>query len=159
MSLILGIDPGIARCGYGLVRREGSSFACVDYGCIETPAGMDEGERLTLLYDAISQLVTKGEILRVGVEKLFFSKNTKTAFQVGHARGVILLSLAKAGLPILEFTPNEVKQSLCGYGNADKKQMQQMVKLTLKLKEIPEPDDAADALAVAITAATWKVIR
>lgn len=159
MSLTLGIDPGIARCGYGLVRREGSSFVCVDYGCIETPAGLEEGKRLDALFNAINAVLKNADIVRVGVEKLFFSKNTKTAFQVGHARGVIMLALAKAGLPILEFTPNEVKQSLCGYGNADKKQMQQMVKLTLKLKDVPEPDDAADALAVAITAATWTAIR
>ena len=156
MSLTLGIDPGIARCGFGVVRREGSVFTCIEYGCIETPAGLAEEKRLDQLFCALSELLNKHAFARVGVEKLFFAKNAKTAFQVGQARGVIMLALARAGVSILEMTPNEVKQSVCGYGGADKKQMQQMVKLTLKLEAIPQPDDAADALAVAITAATWK---
>ncbi|MBI4121973.1 MAG: crossover junction endodeoxyribonuclease RuvC [Parcubacteria group bacterium] len=155
MSLVLGIDPGIARCGYGLVRRDGSAFVCVDYGCLETPAGMETAARLELLFGLIKGILKGQNIDRVGVEKLFFSKNTKTAFQVGQARGVIMLALAAANAKIMEFTPNEVKQSVCGYGQADKKQMQKMVQLTLKIKDIPQPDDAADALAVAITAATW----
>ncbi len=149
--LILGIDPGIARCGWGVIRREGQVFECVDYGCIETPKGMDEGERLLMVSKGLTEVLSRFKIERVGLEKLFFSKNVSTAFQVGQARGVIVMTLHQAGLVPIECTPNEVKSAVAGYGAADKKQMQKMVCLSLKLAKIPEPDDAADALAIAMT--------
>lgn len=149
--IVLGVDPGIARCGWGVIRREGQSFVSLDYGCIETDKDMVEGERLRLVRDGLLAVIKRFEIERVGVEKLFFSTNAKTAFQVGQARGVIMLVLHEAGIKAIECTPNEVKSAVSGYGSADKKQMQEMVRLTLKLAEIPQPDDAADALAVAIT--------
>lgn len=149
--IVLGVDPGIARCGWGVIRREGQSFESLDYGCIETHKDAEEGERLRLVRDGLAAVLKRFAIERVGVEKLFFSSNAKTAFQVGQARGVIMLALHESGLKPVECTPNEVKSAVCGYGSADKKQMQEMVRLTLKLRKIPQPDDAADALAVAIT--------
>ena len=156
MDLVLGIDPGIARCGYGIVYREHNAFVCVEYGCIETPAKTEDGDRLKMLHDELGRLIKKHKPVRAGVEKLYFSKNVTTGLQVSQARGVILLALAEAGIDLVELTPNEVKQAVSGFGAADKKQMQKMVQMTLKLKEIPKPDDAADALAVAITAACWR---
>ena len=149
--LVLGIDPGIARCGWGVIDRVGQRFTCIEYGCFETPKGMDDGERLALVGQGLSEVLKRFAVERVGLEKLFFSKNVTTAFQVGQARGVIVMVLHQAGLKPIECTPNEVKSAVAGYGAADKKQVQKMVCLSLKLDKIPEPDDAADALAVAIT--------
>lgn len=151
--VVLGIDPGIARCGWGIIQREGQILRCLDYGCIETGKHESDGARLVVVRRALTEVLQRQKIDRVGVEKLFFSKNAKTAFQVGQARGVIMLVLQEAGLQPFECTPNEVKSAVAGYGAADKKQMQEMVRVSLKLAQIPRPDDAADALAVAITVA------
>ncbi|MEJ5224861.1 MAG: crossover junction endodeoxyribonuclease RuvC [Anaerolineales bacterium] len=152
MTLVLGIDPGTATTGYGLVRdqRDGSLQA-VDFGVIETPKDLPMPQRLVMLYDALSALIAKHHPDSAGLEKLFFQKNITTAITVGQARGVILLALAQAGLETGEYTPNEVKQAVSGYGSAGKKQVQEMVRVLLGLPAIPKPDDAADALAIAIT--------
>ena len=150
--LVLGIDPGIARCGWGIIRREGQRIECVDYGCIETAAGLPDGERLSQFALALRDVLKQHTgIERVGLEKLFFSKNVTTAFQVGQARGVVVMVLHENSLSPIETTPNEVKSAVAGYGAADKKQVQEMVRLSLKLAKTPQPDDAADALAIAIT--------
>ncbi|MCB2210020.1 crossover junction endodeoxyribonuclease RuvC [bacterium] len=149
--LVLGIDPGIAITGYGLIQTDDrNEYACVDYGVITTPAGMPDAERLQILFDQLSDLIHLHRPESSAVEKLFFQKNVKTAISVGQARGVAMLTLAQAGLSIAEYTPNEVKQAVCGYGNAGKGQVQRMVQALLRLTDLPKPDDAADALAVAI---------
>lgn len=152
MTLILGIDPGTATTGYGLVRdqRDGSLQA-VDFGIIATPKDMPMPQRLVAIHTELQTLIARHQPDSAGLEKLFFQKNITTALTVGQARGVILLALAQAGLQVGEYTPNEVKQAVSGYGSADKKQMQEMVRVLLGLPEIPKPDDAADALAIAIT--------
>ncbi|MBZ0279660.1 MAG: crossover junction endodeoxyribonuclease RuvC [Anaerolineae bacterium] len=148
----LGIDPGTATIGYGLVEenQEGSLHA-IAYGVITTPAGMPMWERLKIIYDSITALIEKYQPDRAAVEELFFAKNVTTAITVAQGRGVILLALTNAGLPIAEYKPNNIKQSLVGYGGAQKPQMQEMVRILLNLNEIPRPDDAADGLAIAIT--------
>lgn len=152
MTLVLGIDPGTATTGYGLVRdqRDGSLQA-VDFGVIVTPKDLPMPQRLVLLYDELQTLIARHHPDSAGLEKLFFQKNISTAITVGQARGVILLALTQAGLKTGEYTPNEVKQAVSGYGSADKKQMQDMVRVLLGLPDTPKPDDAADALAIAIT--------
>lgn len=152
MTLSLGIDPGTATTGYGLVRelRDGSLEA-VAYGVILTPKELPQPERLAMLYQQLNALLAEHHPETCAVEKLFFQKNISTAITVGQARGVILLALAQAGLQVAEYTPNEVKQAVAGYGSADKKQVQEMVRVLLNLPGIPKPDDAADALAIAIT--------
>ena len=154
--LILGIDPGYARCGYGLIKYEGNKTTLLDYGCIETKPDMPHRDRLLLLHEDLHRILEEHNPQKVGVETLFFSKNTKTAMKVAEARGTILLTLAKYNLPLLELTPNQIKQAITGQGSADKQQIQTMVKLMLGLAEIPRPDDAADALAIALTTAIWK---
>jgi crossover junction endodeoxyribonuclease RuvC len=151
MTLALGIDPGTATTGYGLVRqhRDGSLEA-VEFGVITTPKDLPAPERLALLYRELNRILEKHHPETAGVEKLFFQKNVSTAIGVGQARGVVLLALAQAGLDVAEYTPNEVKQAVAGYGSADKRQVQEMVRVLLALPEIPRPDDAADALAIAI---------
>jgi crossover junction endodeoxyribonuclease RuvC len=149
--LVLGIDPGIAITGYGLVRTDDrSDYQCVAYGVVTTKAGLPDAERLKILYDELTQLILLHRPDTSAVEKLFFQKNVKTAISVGQARGVAMLTLAEGNLPITEYTPNEIKQTVCGYGNAGKTQVQRMVQTLLRLEELPKPDDAADALAVAI---------
>jgi crossover junction endodeoxyribonuclease RuvC len=152
MTLALGIDPGTATTGYGLVRleRDGSLLA-VNYGVITTPKDTPAAERLVMLYDQMQELLRENKPDTAAVEKLFFQRNITTAIAVGQARGVMLLSLAQAGLDVFEYTPNEIKQAVAGYGSAGKRQMQEMVRVLLELESIPKPDDAADALAVAIT--------
>jgi crossover junction endodeoxyribonuclease RuvC len=150
--LALGIDPGIATTGYGLVRElEDGNLLVIDYGIISTPKTDSGPVRLIQLYNEVRELLERHHPETCAVEKLFFSRNVTTAIDVGQARGVILLALAQSGLQISEYTPNEVKQAVTGYGSADKKQMQEMVKMILSLDKIPKPDDAADALAIAIT--------
>ncbi len=152
MTLVLGIDPGTATTGFGLVRdREDGSLESISYGTIQTPADMPAHERLSLLYHQMNDILLLHHPDRVAVEKLFFQRNISTAISVGQARGVIMLAISEAGLPMGEYTPNEVKQAVTGYGSAGKKQVQEMVRVLLSLPEIPRPDDAADALAVAIT--------
>jgi len=149
--LVLGIDPGTATTGYGLVRETPQgSLSVVEYGVISTPAGMSPEKRLLLLYDRIMEIMLLHRPDEGAVEKLFFSRNVTTAIAVGQARGVVLLALAKHGLEVAEYTPLEVKQAVTGYGGAGKMQVQQLVQAILDLDEIPKPDDAADALAVAV---------
>ncbi len=148
--IILGIDPGFAIVGVGVVQYKGNKFAPIDYFAITTKAGMPIEQRLKIIYDEMSEAIAKYKPDVMAVEELFFNNNAKTAIQVGQARGVILLSAVNAGLPIYEYTPLQVKQAVVGYGRADKKQIQQMMKAILGLNEVPKPDDVADALALAI---------
>jgi crossover junction endodeoxyribonuclease RuvC len=146
----LGIDPGIAITGYGVVEETGGEVQAVTFGVIRTPAGQPMPLRLQSIYQGVSSLAAKYQVQVASVEELFFSSNVRTAMSVGQARGVALLALADAGLRVFEYTPMTVKQAVTGYGGADKAQMQEMVRLLLALAEPPRPDDAADALAVAI---------
>ena len=149
--LVIGIDPGTAITGYGLVNEErNGSLTVVDYGVIQTPAKMPMPQRLLHLHRELKGITLLHKPDNGAVEKLFFQKNVRTAISVGQGRGVALLALAEAEMPIFEYTPLEIKQSVVGYGGADKSQMQYMVKAILNLDEIPKPDDAADALAVAV---------
>lgn len=149
--VVLGIDPGTATTGYGLVcENEDGSLVVVDFGVILTPPELPMPERLLELYKQLQEIILLHRPQSGAVEKLFFQRNVRTALSVGQARGVVLLALAYAGLPIGEYTPLEVKLAVTGYGGADKNQIQQMVRTLLGLPEIPKPDDAADALAIAI---------
>lgn len=148
--LVLGIDPGTATTGYGLVRETPDSLEMVAYGVITTPAGTEMATRLQSLFHQLGDLLQQHQPDTAAVEKLFFQRNVRTAMSVGQARGVILLALAEAGLSVTEYAPNEIKQAITGYGGADKRQMQTMIQLMLALPEVPHPDDAADALAVAV---------
>jgi crossover junction endodeoxyribonuclease RuvC len=148
--LVLGIDPGTAITGYGLVREDDDGLALVNCGAITTPSGQPLAIRLQAIYQGLAGLIHEYQPHQAAVEELFFSRNVRTALSVGHARGVILLALADAGLPIHEYKPVEVKQAIAGYGGADKAQVQEMVRLLLGLDEVPQPDDAADAVAVAV---------
>ncbi|MFL7812870.1 MAG: crossover junction endodeoxyribonuclease RuvC [Anaerolineales bacterium] len=148
---VIGIDPGTAITGYGVIREEGSGdLAWITHGVITTPSDWDEPQRLLFLYQSLLQVIKESQPDCCAVEKLFFQKNVKTALKVGQGRGAALIAAAEAGLVIGEYTPLAVKQAVVGYGKADKNQVQQMVKLLLNLNDIPQPDDAADALAVAI---------
>jgi len=147
---VLGVDPGIAITGYGVVHLENDGLEPISYGVITTPANLALPLRLQHLYRELMALIDTFHPAEASVEELFFARNARTALSVGHARGVILLALADAGLPTYEYTPLQVKQAITGYGRADKQQMQQMVRLLLRLEAIPQPDDAADALAAAI---------
>jgi len=152
MSLVLGIDPGTATTGYGLVRnRADGSLESVAYGIIQTPVGVAAHQRLSLLFHQVNEILLLHRPDACAVEKLFFQRNISTAIAVGQARGVLMLAISEAGLDMAEYTPNEVKQAVVGYGSAGKKQVQEMVRVLLALPEIPRPDDAADALAIAIT--------
>ncbi|MFW5435116.1 crossover junction endodeoxyribonuclease RuvC [Paenibacillus apiarius] len=147
---ILGIDPGIAIVGFGFVDKQGSKVVPVQYGSIQTEATTAPEIRLLQVFEAAEQLLDKYKPDAMAVEKLFFNRNVTTAFSVGQARGVIILAAARRGISIAEYTPMQVKQAVVGYGKAEKKQVQEMVRIFLKLKEVPKPDDVADALAVAI---------
>lgn len=149
--LVLGIDPGTATTGYGLVYETSQGeFQLVDFGAILTPAGAAPEQRLLLLYDRLREILLLHRPDCVAVEKLFFSRNVTTAIAVGQARGVVLLAMAQQGIKVNEYTPMEIKQAITGYGGADKRQIQVMVQAILQLEELPKPDDAADALAIAI---------
>ncbi|NBI06944.1 crossover junction endodeoxyribonuclease RuvC [Senegalia massiliensis] len=148
---IFGIDPGIAIVGYGVIDYKGNNFKVVDYGVITTPASMSPQQRLKKVYDELTNILIEYKPDAVAIEELFFNKNVKTAIQVGQARGVEILAVMNQNIDLFEYTPLQVKQGVVGYGRAKKKQVQEMVKLLLNLKEIPKPDDAADALAVAIS--------
>jgi crossover junction endodeoxyribonuclease RuvC len=148
--VVLGIDPGTATTGYGFVREAETGPALVAYGVILTPAGTPMPERLRTLYHELKSLILLHRPDSGAVEKLFFQRNVSTAMTVGQARGVALLALAEANIPVGEYTPRDVKQAVAGYGGADKPQIQQMVRAILSLSDVPRPDDAADALAVAI---------
>jgi crossover junction endodeoxyribonuclease RuvC len=152
MTLALGIDPGSATTGYGLVRLvQDGNLEAVAFGVILTPPHIPDHQRLLMIYGDLKELIAIHRPDTCAVEKLFFQRNVSTAITVGQARGVVLLAIAEAGLDLAEYTPNEVKQAVAGYGSADKRQVQEMVRTLLGLPDIPRPDDAADALAIAIT--------
>ena len=149
--LALGLDPGTATTGFGLVRQlEDGSLEVVDFGVILTSKDLPAAERLSVLFHRLNEILLLHRPETCAVEKLFFQKNVSTAIAVGQARGVLLLALAESGVEVAEYTPNEVKQAVTGYGSADKRQVQEMVRIQLALDSIPKPDDAADALAIAI---------
>ncbi len=148
--LVLGIDPGTAITGYGLVEDTDGDLTLVIYGAIITASDWPLPQRLQHIYRELTSLIKSRQPTVAAVEELFFSKNVRTALSVGQARGVALLAAANAGLPIHEYTPLQVKQAIVGYGRATKDQVQQMVKMLLGLDDVPQPDDAADAIAVAI---------
>lgn len=148
---IIGIDPGIGRCGWGVLEYEGSKFKVIDYGCIETKPNGEIEKRLLEIDREIEKIIKKFKPDIFAIEELFFGTNSKTAFTVGQARGVILLEASRNNLPVFVYTPLQVKMALTGYGRADKNQIAQMVKVILKLEKIPKIDDTSDALAVAVT--------
>ena len=152
-KIILGIDPGIADTGYGIIEIDKNSLRCLGYGSIKTTSNAELAERLLVLSNELNKIIKKYKPDLIAVEQLFFCKNVKTALTVGHARGVILLSARQNNVSILEFTPLQIKQAVSTYGKASKMQVQKMVKLLLNLTELPKPDDAADALAAAICVA------
>jgi crossover junction endodeoxyribonuclease RuvC len=147
--IAIGFDPGTARLGYGVIEGESEPRA-IDFGVIVTDAGVPMARRLLLIHAAVGELIDRHQPGAVAVESLFFARNVTTAMTVGQARGIVLLAAAQRGVPVAEYTPSEVKQAVVGYGKADKHQMQEMVRVVLGLDAPPRPDDAADALAVAI---------
>ena len=149
--IVIGIDPGLARLGYGVIEVTNGDIRMVTYGCIET-SGKDlrASERLLKIYTAVEALFEKYRPSHVSLEKLFFTKNISSAMGVSEVRGIILLAAEQRTIPIAEYTPNQVKQAITGSGRADKRQMQEMIKILLRLDEIPTPDDAADALSIAL---------
>ena len=149
--IILGIDPGIAIVGYGVIEAVRGNFKAIDYGVITTPKEKSTPERLKMIEVALTKLIEQYNPEEIALEELFFQTNVKTAITVAEARGVILLTCINKCGKLYEYTPLEIKQAITGYGKADKKQMQTMVKILLKLRDIPRPDDAADALAAALT--------
>lgn len=153
--IILGLDPGTAITGYGLIDAAHGSYSLLSCGALRTKAGESTAARLTKLYDDLTALLMEARPQQVAVEQLFFNRNTTTAVPVAQARGVLLLACAKQGLPISEYTPLQVKQALTGYGRADKQQIQFMVGKLLRMEAPPKNDDAADALAIAITHAHY----
>ncbi len=148
--IILGIDPGIAIVGWGVIEFSGNKLRPIAYGAITTPAHTPITRRLSSIYDELSAIIDKYKPDAMSVEELFFNTNVKTAITVAHARGIVLLCAAQKGVPDFEYTPLQAKQALTGYGRADKAQMQNMVKIMLGLNAVPKPDDVADALAIAI---------
>ena len=148
--IVLGIDPGTAATGYGLLEHAGGRLRALDYGCLETAPTDSLPVRLLALHDALSELIAARRPAIVGIERLYFGKNVQTAFAVGQARGVAMLAAAQHGLPVYEYGPHEVKLAVTGHGRAPKDQVQRMVQVVLGLASLPRPDDAADALAVAI---------
>ena len=160
MASIIGIDPGTATTGFGIVEenRDGSVH-CIQYGVIRTPADLPMPERLVQIYQDLQEILLLHNPQFAAVEKLFFSKNVTNAISVGQARGVVLLALQQHHIPIAEFTPMQIKQAVSGYGGAGKKQIQTMIQVLLKLDILPEPDDAADALAVALCYQQSKTIH
>jgi crossover junction endodeoxyribonuclease RuvC len=148
--IILGIDPGTAAMGYGVVERSGGRLRAIDHGCLVTSPDLPMPERLLAIHGFLDDLLSLHQPGIVAVERLFFSRNAQTAIAVGQARGVVLLAAAQHGREVREATPNEVKSAIAGYGAADKEQVQRMVQLVLGMAELPRPDDAADALAIAV---------
>ncbi|MBQ8140455.1 MAG: crossover junction endodeoxyribonuclease RuvC [Clostridia bacterium] len=148
--IILGIDPGLAIVGWGVVDYRGSRFEVLGYGSIQTPAGMKTEQRLCAIYDGLREIIEKYRPEQMAVEELFFNTNQTTGIRVAEARGVILLCAARMGIPTFEYTPLQVKQAVVGYGRAEKKQVITMVTMFLGLKAPPKPDDTADALAIAV---------
>lgn len=153
--LILGIDPGYAIIGWGVIRYERGRFMPVDFGAVTTPAGMPFSRRLEVIYDELSAILAQHKPDAVAVEKLYFQNNQKTAIDVAQARGVIMLALHKSGAPVYEYTPLQVKSAVTGFGQAQKPQVMEMTRRLLRLKAVPKPDDTADALAIAICHAQY----
>ncbi len=151
--IVLGIDPGTAALGWGVIDRTGANLRLIDVGCLETSSALGLPERLLAIHRFLGELIARHDPEIVAVERLFFSRNAQTAFAVGQARGVVLLAAAESSRTVREATPNEVKLAVTGSGSADKEQVGRMVAVCLGLREVPRPDDAADALAVAIWAA------
>ncbi len=151
--IVLGIDPGTAALGYGIIEATPGRLRAVDHGCVETSPDVALPDRLLAIHRAVDELIARHQPAVVAVERLFFSRNAQTAMGVGQARGVVLLAAAQHGVPVREATPNEVKSAIAGYGAADKGQVQRMVQVVLEMAEPPHPDDAADALAIAVWAA------
>jgi crossover junction endodeoxyribonuclease RuvC len=147
--ITIGIDPGTAILGYGVIAGDGDARV-VDYGVFETAKDREMPDRLVTLYDAVTRLIAEHDPDEVAVEQLFFARNVTTAIAVGQARGVVLLAAAQQGVPVAEYSPSEIKNAIVGYGKADKRQMQEMVRIMLGLAAVPQPDDAADALAIAL---------
>src|SRR3989339_101813 len=148
---VLGIDPGTGRMGWGVLVKEGGKESLIDCGCFETPARSELPSRLNSIFEFLSHLISQHQPDEFAVESLFFANNAKTAFDVGAARGVILLAAQRQNMPIFQYTPLQIKSALTGYGAADKKQIQYMVTKILHLEQPPRPDDAADAVAIALT--------
>lgn len=148
---VLGIDPGYATIGYGVIDTDGNRHQAVDYGVITTPKNENIAVRLAMIYDSMTELINKFKPDEIAVEELFFVQNVTTGINVAHARGVILLASVHACGRLYEYTPLQIKQAMTGYGRAEKRQIQEMVKIYLHLPKIPRPDDAADALAIALT--------
>lgn len=148
--IIMGVDPGYATLGYGIVKKTGNRFQALTYGVITTEPGMPVHQRLCKIYDALQDMIAEHQPQVMAVEELFFNRNVTSAIQVGQARGVVLLAGAKAGIPVFEYTPMQIKQGVAGYGLAKKMQVRQMVKVLLNLSDLPKKADSADALAVAI---------
>lgn len=155
---ILGIDPGTATTGFGVIEKNAGKLISIDCGVFSTPKELPMSNRLLIIYEDIKEIIDHHKPDVIAVEQLFFARNVTTAITVGQARGVVLLAAQKSDLKLLEFTPLQVKQSVTGYGQATKKQVQEMVKKILNLDKIPKPDDAADALAIAICASNTKLI-
>jgi crossover junction endodeoxyribonuclease RuvC len=149
--IILGIDPGIAIVGYGIIECKGNNYKALDYGAITTDSNMMFPDRLKIVYDRLTELINTYKPDDFAIEELFYNKNAKTVIKVGQARGVEILAAINQNIQIYEYTPLQIKQAIVGYGRADKHQIQEMVKILLNLKEKPKPDDVADALAVALT--------
>ncbi len=156
-NIIIGIDPGIADTGFGVIRVTRSKLECIEYGTIKTKASLTLSKRLKELNIKLDKLIKTHQPKIVSVEQLFFCKNVKTALIVGQARGVILMTIEQNNIPLIEFTPLQIKQAVSSFGQADKGQVQRMVKMILNLSELPKPDDAADALAAAICASNLKI--
>lgn len=155
--IILGVDPGIATTGYAIIKvLSNSKLLVFDYGCIKTSKREVFSQRLSQIHDGLTNLIEKYKPGQMAVETIYFAKNAKTVIKVSEGRGVVILTAAEKGIKVAEFTPLQIKQALTGYGRASKEQIQKMVKSTLNLKEIPKPDDVADALAVAVTCAQTK---
>lgn len=148
---ILGIDPGLGRLGWGVIDTTASKQTAIGFGCIETSQKIAEEHRIKEVFDGLTEIITRWHPEVVAVEELFFSKNVTTAFMVGQARGVVLLTAAQHNIPIISYNPGEVKVAVTGFGKAEKKQIAQMVKVILKLEKLPRLDDTTDALAIALT--------
>lgn len=148
--VILGIDPGYAIVGYGIIDYSGNNFKPIEYGAVTTPAGMPFSKRLVNIFNSVTEIIKRTKPEAMSIEKLFFNTNTTTAIDVAQARGVILLAAEQCKLPVFEYTPLQVKQAVTGYGRAEKHQIIEMTRIMLKLEKAPKPDDTADALAMAI---------
>jgi crossover junction endodeoxyribonuclease RuvC len=158
-SCVLGIDPGLARAGWAVIVPRGSRTNLVGCGCLETPADWPTPERLNFLFQSLKKIIAKHRPDYMAVEKLFFTKNVSTGIAVAQARGAVLLAAADTGLPVTEFTPTAIKQAVTGDGRADKRQIQRMIKLLLRLDRLPRYDDTADAIAIALCGAASRVIN